>query len=74
MIVVRAGDNPRSAIISTRSRKLSLNRRYQRNAEDDDFPIEMAAFEKIIYALHGGQPSSCRSLTGKYAPLPPFAP
>ena len=30
MIVVCASESPRSAIISTRSRKLSLNRRYQR--------------------------------------------
>src|SRR5260370_42694130 len=30
MIVVCAIDRPRSAIISTRSRRLSLNRRYQR--------------------------------------------
>jgi hypothetical protein len=30
MIIVCASDSPRSAIISTRSRKLSLSRRYQR--------------------------------------------
>jgi hypothetical protein len=44
------------------------------DAENDYFPVEMAAFEKIFYALHSGQPSSGRSFTGKYAPLPPFAP
>jgi hypothetical protein len=54
--------------------KAELEPEIPTHAEDDDFPVEMAAFEKIIYALHGGQPSSCRSLTGKYAPLAPFAP
>jgi len=31
----------------------------------------MAAFEQIIYAQHADQPSSCRSLIGKYAALAP---
>jgi hypothetical protein len=43
-----------SVIISTRSRQLSLNRRYQ-HAEEDDLAVEMAAFEKIINAQHPGQ-------------------
>jgi predicted DNA-binding transcriptional regulator YafY len=34
----------------------------------------MTAFKKIIYAQHADQPSSCRSLIGKYASLAPFAP
>jgi hypothetical protein len=34
----------------------------------------MAAFEQIVYAQHADQPSSGRSLIGKYASLAPFAP
>ena len=48
MIVVCASESPRSAIISTRSRKLSLYRKIPAHAEHDDLPVEMAAFEKIV--------------------------
>jgi hypothetical protein len=43
-------------------------------APNDDLPVEMAPFEKIIGAQHRGQPHSCRLLTTKYAPLSSFAP
>jgi hypothetical protein len=38
------------------------------DAEDDDLPVEMAAFEKIIYAQH------CRSAFLVVAPLPANVP
>ncbi len=53
MIVVWAREIPRSAIISTRSRKL-FEPQIPADAQDDDLPVEMAAFEKIINAQHQG--------------------
>ena len=44
------------------------------DAENDYFPVEMAAFEKNINAQHADQPSFRRSIIGKYASLAPFAP
>ena len=78
MIVVYARSIPRPAIISTRSRKLSLKRRYQRaqrtHTEDDDFPVEMAALEEVHQYSACGLRSSDSAFTRKYLPLPLFAP
>src|SRR5271169_5220277 len=52
MIVVCARESPRSAIISTRSRKLSLVAQIPAHAEDDYFAIEMAALEEFVHVEH----------------------
>ena len=45
------------------------------HTENDDLPVEMAAFEKIIDAQHRGYPSTpVAPRPGNYAPLAPFAP
>ena len=62
MIVVCASESPRSAIISTRSRKLGLYRRYQRTQSTMKFPVEMAAFEKIVNVQHAWPGSSRANL------------
>jgi hypothetical protein len=48
MMVVWAIDRPRSALIFTRSRKMSLKRRLPPHAQDDDRAIKVAAFEQFV--------------------------
>ena len=51
MIVVWAKVRPRSAIISTRSRKLQLVAQVPANAQHDDLPLEVPALEWFVHAL-----------------------
>jgi hypothetical protein len=72
MMVVWARDNPRSAIISTRSRKLSLYRRYQRTqrmmmSRSKWRPLKSSSTLSIKITLRPSPP-------GDYAPFTPFAP
>src|SRR6516225_3353345 len=61
MMVVCAIDRPRSTIISTRSRRLSLKRRYQRthrmHAQDNDVAVEVTTLEQLLDRL---QLAHCR--------------
>jgi hypothetical protein len=63
MMVVCASERPRSAIISTRSRRLSLNRRYQRThrrmTSRSKWPV--AAHEQLFQALQ------CQSAPLRYS-------
>src|SRR6266403_192825 len=79
MMVVCAIDRPRSAIISTRSRRLSLKRRYQRTHRIT-MPRSMATLEQLFYSLQLGhcrprlvQPASIADRTVPFAPEPPNA-
>ena len=58
MIVVCAIDRPRSAIISTRSRKLKLKAKISAHAQDDDPAVEVATLGQLLYGL---QLAHCRS-------------
>ena len=49
-MVVWAIARPRSAIISTKSHRLSLNRRYQR-AQNDDVVVEVSASKRFVQVL-----------------------
>jgi len=73
MIVVCARSIPRSAIISTRSLKLSLNRRYQRTqrmmiSRSKWRPLKRSSMLNMLGQLHR------RLICREYAPLPLFAP
>ena len=52
MIVVCAEKSPRSAIISTRSRKALVVAQIPTPQRDDYFAIEMAAFEEFVHVEH----------------------
>jgi hypothetical protein len=55
-MVVWAKAMPRSAIIWTRSRELSLNVRIPPDAQDDDFLVKVPPFKEIL--CRGQVPSS----------------
>src|SRR5215470_9164325 len=77
MIVVCAIDRPRSTIISTRSRKLSLKRRYQRTHRMTTSRSKW--LEQLFYSLQFGhcrprlvQHASVADRTVPFAPEPLF--
>src|SRR5215470_1635303 len=77
MIVVCAIDRPRSTIISTRSRKLSLKRRYQRTHRMTTSRSKW--LEQLFYSLQFGhcrprlvQHASVADRTVPFAPEPDF--
>jgi hypothetical protein len=75
MMVVCAIDRPRSAIISTRSRKLSLNRKIPTHAQDDDPAVEISTFEQLLRDIQLAhcrpQPVQRGSVADRTAPFAP---
>ena len=59
-MLVWAKAMPRSAIIWTRSRDLSLNVRYHLYAQDDDFLVKVPPFEEILCPGRFRHPSRYR--------------
>jgi hypothetical protein len=53
--------------------KAVLEPKIPSDAKDDDFPVEMAALEKVIHVQRPGSRPQ-KQVCGEYAPLPPFAP
>src|SRR5712692_4886320 len=75
MMVVCAIDRPRSAIISTRSRRLSLNRRYQRThrmiTSRSKWRPSNSSSTLFSLPIADPQPGSAASIADRIAPFAP---